>query len=916
MATASTHDQAQSSPAPWTADDVVMSEQADDVRISPDGRRAVWVKSEPDKDKDQHVSHLYLSSLAEQQQIRLTREGERNDTPRWSPDGRHVAFISTRPLPKQKRPSAPPAGEEKKPKPQIWLISPAGGESWPLTSGERGVESYEWATAETIVFCAQEEPSLYERTIKEDKDTSVVVEDEAHEPPVRLFKATLDGDTVTRLTENADRIRSLAVSPDGRWAVTIHERSLSYVYDQKVQPVVYLYDVESGEGRQILADPAFHVRQAFWAPDSRGFYVVSAFSSHPQYLMATIDLLYYVDLASGEAAAIDLDWEKGLAFSAQGLAVAGDGFIALLADGVRHRAARYRREGEAWQRAWLEGEHVQNTFRICLAQDGQTLLYAHSTGSTPTQWYRAQIDGAQVRSPVQWTSLNAHLAHKPMARTEVIRWQGALDQEIEGLLSYPHDYEPGRPYPLVVLIHGGPAGADLDAWSESWSRPLNLMNARGALVLRANYHGSAYYGLAWVESIGDGRYYDLEVPDIEKGVDALIERGWVDRERLGVMGWSNGGILTIALTVSTTRYKAASAGAGDVDWTSDWGNCAFGAAFDHYYLGASPFQDPERYIHKSPFYHLDRVCTPTIIFFGEQDTSVPTQQGWMHYRALQQSGQADVRFVLFPGEKHSLQKLSHQRRKLQEELAWFDRHLFQTAQPESSLKPGSPLARALKLQGLKPDGRRYGRLVPQAGTAPDAHRSRDILIPETVAYQGLEIGRFEVTRAQYAEFDPGYPLAAGTANYPANGISFEQAQAYCAWLSAQTGEHYRLGTQAELEALYKVEERAENTLDYWASYPLNPEDAASLRQEIEKLGEDAPLLKEVGSFEGTDTPEPVFDLGGSVAEWAAGPEGRGCVLGGSADTPADPRARQRSPAPAYVGFRVVKDQAEGRAAAP
>src|SRR5262249_53774116 len=188
-----------------------------------------------------------------------------------------------------------------------------------------------------------------------------------------------------------------------------------------------------------------------------------------------------------------------------------------------------------------------------------------------------------------------------------------------------------------------------------------------------------------------------------------------------------------------------------------------------YYLGKSPLEDPALYREKSPFYRLDRVRTPTIIFFGTDDTSVPTQQGWMHYRALQQLGTTETRFVLFPGAEHSLQKLAHQRRKLEEELAWFDRHLFGTAKPpEQALKPGSPLASALLRQAAARHAGRFGRRV------------NDRLVPETVRCGDLEIGRFEVTRAQFAEFDPGYPVAPGEENYPANRIAFESRPADCA----------------------------------------------------------------------------------------------------------------------------------------
>jgi dipeptidyl aminopeptidase/acylaminoacyl peptidase len=131
-------------------------------------------------------------------------------------------------------------------------------------------------------------------------------------------------------------------------------------------------------------------------------------------------------------------------------------------------------------------------------------------------------------------------------------------------------------------------------------------------------------------------------------------------------------------TVRTTRYRAAIAGAGNVEYISDWANCEFGDAFDRYYFGASPLEEPLRYLLKSPFFALHRVRTPTLIFFGTEDRTVPVSQGWVQYRAVQQLGKTDVRFVLFPGEKHLLKKLVHQRRKVKEELAWLDRYLFHT----------------------------------------------------------------------------------------------------------------------------------------------------------------------------------------------------------------------------------------------
>jgi dipeptidyl aminopeptidase/acylaminoacyl peptidase len=767
-----------------------------------------------------------------------------------------------------------------------------------LTEGQRGVADFAWLDKNTILFTAQEKPTYHESNIKEEKkDTSIVVEDEDHEPPVRLFKVEVQSRKVSRLTDNTDRISSLALAPDGRHLVTIHDRSLRFIYDNKVAPVVFLHDLQTGQRTPIFAESKFFIQYVRWTPDSKGFYAVNHFTNHPQYRMAGINELYHHDLASGATTRVDLGWDNGLGLGmgqmGSAVVVTDEGFLALLANGVRNKAARYVRDGKQWRRSWLSGTQASNLFGLQLGKDGHTLLYAYSTAGTPTEWYHSRLEGDRIAAAVSLTSVHANLANKTIARTEVVHWKGALDEEVEGILYYPHQYEPGKKYPLVVMIHGGPAWADFDMWSERWAYPHNLMAQRGAFVFKPNYHGSAFYGLKWVESIANGKYYDLEIPDIEKGVDALIARGLIDPVRMGVMGWSNGSILTIKMTTTTTRYRAASAGAGEVDWVSDWGNCEFGAAFDNYYFGKTPLEARQVYLDKSPFYSLDRVRTPTLIFFGTEDKNVPTQQGWMHYRALQQLGHTDVRFILFPGEGHGPRKLFHQRRKLEEELAWFDKYLFNaTSKEDEALKPDSPLARLLKQQTWKRDGRRYGLVYKGA------------LIPETVRHDGREIGRFEVTAAQFAEFDRSYPIEPGRENYPAHGISFEKARAYCDWLSKLTGQVYRLPEEDEAKALYDKTAATENTLDYWAGYAVNPDDGIRLRRTFKELQGPAPLLKEVGSFPGVGDEDKVFDLGGNVAEWVIVKDGKGRPFGGSADTPTD--EQPRTPAAEYIGLRVVK----------
>jgi dipeptidyl aminopeptidase/acylaminoacyl peptidase len=878
--------------AAWTVDDVVMAEEAGDMTISPDGKWVAWIKRSPDKDKNGLVAHLMLSSLTEDNEIQLTRGSHSSASPQWSPDGKRIAFLSSRPTPKAKRDGD---DDDDDAKTQVWLINPFGGEPWAATKSPRDIRAFAWMDAEAIVYIAQEKKGQLEAALKEKKDATNAVDDEASEPPVRLWRINVKDKEkkAERITDNADRIQSLALSPDGRYAVTIHERSLSHTFDHRIKPVVYLYDLKRDERKQIFLGPKFNLSNVHWQHDSKGFYAVNQYTNHHCFLMAYIEELYHFDLASDSATRVPLNWQRGLADGSGGFAVTPDGFVTLLADGVRHVAQRYVRKGKAWEAAPLGVKHPQE---MRVSKDAKTFVYLDSSASRPPRWLHAQLDGVEVKGGTVLTDLQADLRKKPIAKTEVFRWKGALDEEVEGLISYPHDYQPGKKHPLIVLIHGGPHAADFDYWEERWAYVRNLLCARGAFILQPNYHGSSHYGLKWSESI-EGKYY-MPVEDIEKGIDALVARGHIDKNKIGLGGWSNGAILTMAL-ITRRHYQAASAGAGGSEWAADWGVCDFGMCFSNYYLGKSPLEDPELYRKNSPFYDFPKVRTPTILFHGTDDFAVPTHHGWYQFRALRELGKAEVRFLLFPGEKHGLKKLSHRKRKIEEELAWFDKHLFNNHKPDNlALKDESPLAQALALKNVARRGRQYGEI------------KNGVLVPETVVYKDLRIGRFEVTRAQFAQFDKSYRIEPGTDNFPANGVTFEQAKAYCIWLAKTTGQPFRLGAVKEMAPLHESAESGENTLDYWAGYAINPEDRTTLQESIKKLAGPSPLLKEVGSFRPADAKNAVFDLGGNVAEWADD-AGKGKALGGSADV-ATGELHQRRATSEYIGFRVVCQAPQGK----
>ena len=883
---------------PWTIDHVLTQRSLADVDIGPDGERVLWVKDTPDPEADKSQSDVYLTYRDDPHggdstaTIRLTRTGNNGD-PRWSPDGHHIAFLSSRET---------DDGESNGR--QLWRLDPRGGAPEALTSVEHGVQDARWLDKERLLFTTRETSTRYEEHLEATEDDARVVEDTTLFRPVRLFVVDVSTGKVTRVTENENQITEFAPSPDGKYVVySLHDSPIDA--DARNQPHQFLLNLETGETTELFDEQYFDPSNYQWTSDSRGFYATDSYSSDPEHEGAGITKLYHYDLAARSYQEVPLRWgDKGIGYG--GYAVVDGGVHVQLADGPTFQPRFYRRTSDGWVPEAVEDERLAHATAFVAGPDGETIVFSHSTADTPPAYRVGTYREGAVQDDETLTTLNDNLDTLPIPRAEVVRWTGANGETVNGILHYPLNYDPDRAYPLMTVIHGGPSGVDLDAWSLGWTVYAPLLAQRGAFVFRPNYHGSGHHGLDFVESI-KGKYYELEIPDIVSGIDSLASAGLVDTDSLGVMGWSNGAILTTQLTIEHPElFQVAAPGAGDVNWTSDYGNCAFGVRFDQSYFKGAPWTHTEHYIEKSPLFEMPKIQTPTLIHHGTEDRAVPYEQGWEYYRALQQIGNAPVRFLSYPGEPHGLRELSHQRRKMEEDLKWIDTYLFGTTSMDERvadrlLADDAPLSLLETTDAPARTDGRYGTRVN--GT----------LVPETVTLgDTLTIGRFEVTRAQFRAYDAGVDVPPGTANYPVHGLSPEAAEAYVEWLRDETGRDYRLPTAAELTALKSARSGpAENTPAYWAGYTPNPDEAGRLRARLAQQPIDA-LLMPVGSRppgHGANGDAPlVYDVDGNVAEWARTTGGIR-AQNASVLTLADPKAETAPTPPRRVtGLRVVLDQ--------
>ena len=671
-----------------TSEIVVDLKYVGDVALSPDGDDVAYtleVARDPDDEPGRSYKQLWLAKSDGGEPRRFTAGKERVGAPAFSPDGKLVSFLVER--------EAAHAGT------QIWTIPRDGGEARLLTRRDGSVNSYRWSPDGTRIAFAAKDGETDEEKQDQEAGRDWVVENPDPKATLRveaqvyrhLHVHDLETGESRRLIEGDVDAREIHWTPDGRTLV-FQGTTTAHVDDEYMNTAIYALPAAPGgataPGTPKLVTPT---------DGKLGDMAISPDGSHLAYLGAVsrndplAQSLFVVPLAGGEPTQISLERASGATTSgyegsAARLAWLDDGSLLLLA-ALGERQALYSVDAESGERTVFADldppADSENGFPHLIVRDldaaaGRVALAAE-TPSHPAELFvtarddepshRRGADGIKQRS-----RHNAALEEVRLARQEIVEWTGPDDWTIRGVLTYPRDYRPGERYPLVLQVHGGPEGVSLDGWTTSAGYPVQLLAARGYMVLQPNYRGSQGRGVAYSKADHDdlgGKEFD----DILAGVDALIERGLVDRDRVGTGGWSYGGYMSAwAATRWTERFAASVVAAGLTNWISFAGTTDIPYEMSLVHWDSWWFDEHELHWQRSPMAHLNQARTPTLVVTGAVDTRVHPEQARQLYTGLRIKG-VPTELVFYPREPHGLRERAHQLDFIERTLGWFDKHL-------------------------------------------------------------------------------------------------------------------------------------------------------------------------------------------------------------------------------------------------
>ncbi len=617
-------------------------------RISPDGAQLLYTRADTDWKKNGRTTHIRRIGLEGTGDVRLTY-GEKGETsPRWSPDGSYVTFLASR-------------GEDAFT--QIYLLPNRGGEAAPLTSHKSSVQSFAFSPDGEHIFFVAPDPETPEEKKKDDLKDDVLAFDEDYKQR-HLFRIAWTGDDrgiEERITEGDFSVLGFRISGDG--GRIAHHRAPSPLFDNRDEGEVWIMDADGGNAVQ-LTDNAVSESGAELSPDGqRVIFLSTSSADFETYYNGNI---FVVPVGGGAHRLLHED----MPHEVTGAGWADDGTIYFTANtGVRTQLF-HAAVDDGMPTALTEGDHALGSWTW--SKDTGQHAFGINRRENPGDIHVMSAGGG---TPTKVTSVYDYLDETfLLPRQEAIRWPGEDGVEVEGLLYYPLDYEEGKRYPLVVQTHGGPAASDTFGFGR-WSNYVQVLTGRGYFVFKPNYRGSTGYGDPFLRDMV-GHYFHQAHLDVMTGVDHLIERGLVDGDRMAKMGWSGGGHMTNKIITYTDRFKAASSGAGAVNWISMYGQSDV-RSYRTPWFGGTPWQEDAPigvYWENSPLKDIYKVTTPTVVLVGENDVRVPPPQSVELYRALKANG-VDTHLYIAPREPHGWRELRHQLFKVNVEIDWFERHV-------------------------------------------------------------------------------------------------------------------------------------------------------------------------------------------------------------------------------------------------
>ncbi len=633
-----------------------------DPALSPDGRQLVYTMSRPDWKANRRVGHIWRMNLDGSATVQLTNGPRSESSPRWSPDGKTIAFLASR-----------GEGEQT----QIWLIDNAGGEARQLTSHETGTSSITWSPDGSTIYFLASDPKDAEEKEREKLKDDVYAFDENYEQR-HLWKVTVADAKEQQITQGDFSLGNYTLSQDGRKVV--HNRSPNPLLGSGNQSELWVMDPTGSNAVQLTRNTVGEGGAEISPDNAQILFTSDANERFEGYYNSN---LFVIPAAGGEARMLlrDLPHEIGDAqWSRDGRSIY---FIANM--GVHSQLFQLDlATNRVTQRT--DGRHAIGDWRPDFANQRHLVTLSQATSPGEVWMWR---EGSAT--PEQITHVFDHLARDfRLPRQERVEWKGRDGVTVEGLLYYPLDYQQGRRYPLVVQTHGGPRSSDKYGFAGGTGNYAPVLAAKGYVILRPNYRGSTGYGDAFLRDMV-GHYFQNAHLDVMTGVDHLIRMGIVDSARMVKMGWSGGGHMTNKIITFTNRFKAASSGAGAANWISMYAQSDTRTQRTPWF-GGTPWQANapiDLYWEQSPLKYIANATTPTLILVGENDPRVPMPQSVELYRALKSNG-VTTKLYVAPREPHGWGELRHQLFKMNAELDWFERHAMNRAYVWEKAPGGEP----------------------------------------------------------------------------------------------------------------------------------------------------------------------------------------------------------------------------------